>query len=224
MYMLLPPFFHPSFAGWRTKRLLWLALSISLPSAASAAPEPQCELHVWPAQGTGANNGGWLSNLGLAGAIADYEQHKDMNLRDQVALIEGLTPIVQAQLLAAADLPTLLGLPGARVVFQTRPLPVRSIAKDSARRSRSTAGCYAELIVARNFYQKSAVYGRTLASQFTFKVFRPDAAKPHMVSARARNSVSDFPPARQEDAERAQQGLAEAFAANVRTFAKKVRK
>jgi hypothetical protein len=43
-----------------------------------------------------------------------------------------------------------------------------------------------------------------------------------MVSARIRNAVIGFPPARREDAELAQRGLAEAFAANVRSFAKKV--
>jgi hypothetical protein len=224
MCMSSPLFFRSSLVGHRAKRVLWLALAISLSSAASAAPESKCELHVWPAQETGANNGGWMSNLGIAGAIADYEQNKDANLRDQVALIEGLTPIVQAKLLADADLPTLLGLPDAKLVFQARPLPARAIAKDKARQSRSTAACYAELIVARNFYQKSAVYGRTLASQFTFKDFRGNSAKPRMKSASARNPVSHFPPERPEDADRARQGLAEAFAANVRAFAKKVRR
>lgn len=183
-----------------------------------------CELHVWPASGTGANNGGLLSNLGIAGALADYERHKDANLRDQVALIEGLSPVVQAQLLAQAGVPDLLGMAGARLVFESGPLAVRTIGKVKTRRSDSTADCYAELIVSRNFYQRSTVYGRTLATRFTFKDFRGGRSETRPVSAQARNPVTHFPPERPEDAARAQQGLADAFDANLREFVKKVRK
>lgn len=190
----------------------------------AAAAEAGCELHVWPASGTGANNGGVLSNLGIAGALADYERHKDVNLRDQVALIEGLSPVVQAQLLAQAGLPELLGIPGARLVFRNGPLPVRTIGKVKSRRSDSGAVCYAELIISRNFYQRSTVHGRTLATRFTFKDFRAGRSETRPISAQARNPVAHFPPERPEDAARAQQGLADAFGANVREFAKKVRK
>lgn len=179
---------------------------------------------MWPAQGTGANNGGLLSNLGIAGALADYEMHKDVNLRDQVALIEGLSPVVQARLLADAELPELLGMPGARIVFESSPIAVRTIAKVKTRRSDSAADCYAELIVSRNFYQRSTVHGRTLATRFTFKDFREGRSEARAISAQARNPIVHFPPERPEDAVLAQQGLAEAFGANVREFAKKVRK
>lgn len=204
------------------KWLLFLAASTAAPAA--AAETEDCELHIWPASGTGANNGGLLSNFGMVGALADYEQHKDANLRDQVALIEGLTPVKQARVLAAAGVPELLGMAGAQIVFQNDPLAERSIGKMKARRSNSSAPCYAELIVGRNFYQKSALHGRTLATQFTFKDFRTGRSEARVVTARARNPVAGFPPQRPEDAEAAERGLAEAFAANLREFANKVRR
>jgi len=200
------------------KWMLLAALSLAGSPARPAAPD--CELHVWPSFATAATNGGWASNLGLAGAMADYEHNKDQNLRDQVALIEALTPVVQARLIADADLPKLLGLAGASLVLESRPLGRQPAAPPKARRSASSAPCYAELIVSLNAYRKSSLYGRLLVTSFIFRDFSGGAGKVRTVTGRGSNAVPHFARLDTGDAE-AKRELGDAFAANLRTFAAK---
>jgi hypothetical protein len=115
-------------------RLSLAILSLAvLAGNSDPAVSPVCELHVWPAAATDTSSGGWLSNLGVAGALADYEHSKDDNLRDQLALIEGLSRPQQARLIADLRLPERLGMAGARVVFESAPLEPRSAAKSRTR-------------------------------------------------------------------------------------------
>ncbi len=178
-----------------------------------------CELRVWPSANSAATTGGILSNLGIAGALVDYERNKDGNLRDQVALIEGLTAPVQARLLSEAGLAGLFGIPGASVRFESRP-PARGTAKNAQRHSSSTATCYAELIVTLNSYQKSTVHGRRLRTHFIFKDYRGDRLR--SVSAKKASALRHFPPASAEEAERAQRDLMQAFKTNLTEFAEAV--
>ena len=191
---------------------------------ADAASAGECELHIWPANATGTNIGGWLSNLGPAAAAADYEQNKDANLRDQAALIEALPPRAQAEALAKADLPALLGMAGARVTFESRPLEARSIARERGRRTASKAACYAELIVRLNFYRRSAVYGRQLTSHVAFKDYRSGTTEAKIVSGKETSAVPFFPPTTAADEARSREQLADAFVANVSEFARKAGK
>jgi hypothetical protein len=230
--MISAPLCLSSRAGGIAKWMLLLALALPgttlaqtaapEPPGAAAAPDPPCELHVWPSNRSAANSGGWLSNLGMAGALTDYERNKDGNLRDQLALIEALTPPVQARLLSEAGLAALLDLPDARIVFESGSLDRRSVSRMKTRLSSSAAPCYAELIVRLNFYQKSALYGRKLNSDFTFKDFRGGRSEAKIVSARAGNQVPHFPPATLAETELARGELEQAFTANIREFARKV--
>jgi hypothetical protein len=193
-------------------------LLAALIAAVPYAP-PACELRIWPAGGTGATTSGWLSNLGIAGAAADYDRHKDSNLRDQVALIEAMPPAAQARVLVDAGLPAALGLGEALVRIESRPRAPAS-ARARARGSDSQRQCYAELIVSRNVYASSPLYGRTLTSHFTWKDFRK--GKPRVASVRIRGKLTRFPPKRDEDAEAAQQDVRNAFAANAQALVRKL--
>ncbi|HKT14526.1 MAG TPA: hypothetical protein VJR87_03885 [Allosphingosinicella sp.] len=191
---------------------------------ARAAPDAACALHVWPANNTSAISGGWLSNLGVAGAIADHDRNRDQNLRDQLALIEALTPATQARLLAAADLPAHLGMAGAEVRFESAPIETRSIGRRKERRTTSHAPCYGEFFVSLNFYQRSALHGRTLTSHFVWKDFRGGKAQTRIRKGKADHPVPHFPPWGTADEGAARNELAEAFSANVRAFVGKVGK
>jgi hypothetical protein len=198
----------------------WLVFASLAATPASAAAAQECELHVWPAQSSGANNGGWLSNLGVPGALADYERNKDLNLRDQVALIEVLTPPAQAKIMADEELATALGMAGARTVFESRPLPRREIRKLEQRLSAFTGPCYAELIVTLNFYQKSALHGRMLTSHFLVRDFRTDASRPRLRKKKESSRLTDFPADADAAEAAARQDLLRAFADNMRTLLK----
>ena len=200
----------------------WLLFATIAATGTPAAAD--CELHVWPAYGTGANTGGWLSNLGPAGAAADYERNKDVNLRDQAALILALPPGAQAQALSEADLPAILGMAGAKITFESRPLDARSIGRDRRRRTASKATCYAELIVALNFYRRSAVYGRQLTSHFAFKDYRSGATEAKIVGGKETHAVPLFPPESTAMEAQSHEQLAAAFVANVTEFARKIGK
>lgn len=199
-------------------------MAAATPSAAAASDPAGCELHVWPAFATGAINAGLLSNLGMAGALADYQRNKDENLRDQAALIQALTPPVQAQLLDQAGLAALVGVPDARLVFEAQPLDTRTIETGKTRHSASAAECYAELIVAENVFRSSAVRGASLATRFVFRDFRKDRRKPRIVSGQTRSAVGEEPAQGAEGFEAWRARLARAFASNVNGFAKKLRR
>lgn len=202
-------------------RVLTLGLALlSAPAIAADPPQaaPACELHVWPSNSSAASNASWLSNFGIGGAIADYRRNRDGNLRDQVTLIEILTRPLQARAISEADLPSLLGMPAARLVFESASLEPGSIGAVRTRRSGSTAPCYAELIVALNMYQSSPVRGRRLTSHFSFKDFRGGKDKAKPIKGRASAAITLFPPQSPAAVDPARDEIAQAFAANVREF------
>jgi hypothetical protein len=185
----------------------------------AATPASDCELHIWPARASAATTAGALSNFGPIGAYADHDANRDSNLRGQVALIEALTPSLQAQAIAAADLPKLLGLNGATLHFQSANLDPRRAPKSRERLSASTAACYVELVISVNHIRNSAVRGSSLLTSFAFRDFRSGRAR--IVSGDESSTVKHFPPRTREDQAEAAKGLAEAFATNVRGFAGK---
>lgn len=87
------------------------------------------------------------------------------------------------------------------------------------RLSGSTAECYAELIVTQNFYQKRAIYGRSLNNRFIFKDFRMGKTKADLVKGRGGNGLTHFPPKTTDESEAAEQELRTVFAANFTEFA-----
>jgi hypothetical protein len=200
------------------------AVTHAAPQDATAAPaqdasaEPSCELHIFPTLEGQAMTTGWLSGFGIIGAVADAAKNKDRNVNDAEYLKEALGPRLQVQALKSIDLIAALKLPPSQIIYET-PIADRKITtKATTRLSSSTAPCYAELIVTQNFYQKTAVYGRSLNNRFIFKDFREGKTKTTLVKGRGGNGLSHFPPKTTDETEAAEQDLRDAFSKNFLEF------
>ncbi|HYD25474.1 MAG TPA: hypothetical protein VEB68_11820 [Croceibacterium sp.] len=187
--------------------------------AQASATEPACELHVFPTLEGQAMTTGWLSGFGAVGAIAEAAANKDRNISEAEYLKEALGPQFQVAALQTIDLVAELNLPPSRIVYET-PIADRGITtKAKTRLTSSTAPCYAELIVTQNFYQKRAIYGRSLNNRFIFKDFRTGRSETKLVKGRGGNGLEFFPPQTTDETEAAETDLRNAFTKNFLEFA-----
>jgi len=164
---------------------------------------------------------GWLVGFGALGAIADAAAHKDKNISEAEYLKEALGPRLQIESLKSIDPVTELGLPaGTAMTFET-PIADRNITtKATNRLTNSTAACYVELIVTQNFYQKRAIYGRSLNNRYVFKDFRTGKTSASLEKGRGGNGLQHFPPKTTDETEVAETELRAVFAKNFTEFAK----
>lgn len=192
------------------------------PLATASEPVPACELHVFPTLEGQAVTTGWLSGFGIIGAVAEASANKDRNISEAAYLKEALGPRLQIAAMKSLDIVAALKLPPSQIIFET-PIADREITtKAETRLSSSTADCYAELIVTQNFYQKRAIYGRSLNNRFIFKDFRMGKTRTKMIKGRGGNGLSHFPPKTTDETEAAELDLRTAFAANFTEFAKTI--
>jgi len=192
-------------------------------AAAPAAPLPACELHVFPTLEGQAMTTSLLSGFGVIGAVADAAANKDRNVSEAEYLKEALGPRLQVEAMNGLNLPEMLKLPPAQVIYET-PIADRNVTtKATNRLSASTAPCYAELIVTQNFYQKKAIYGRSLNNRFVFKDFRDGKANAKLLKGRGGNGLAHFPPKTTDETEVAEKELRDVFAANLTEFSKTMR-
>ncbi|WP_284124584.1 hypothetical protein [Parerythrobacter aestuarii] len=190
--------------------------------AAVSDAEPTCYLHVFPTLEGQAQTTSLLSGFGAIGAIADAAKNKDRNVSEAEYLKEALGPRFQVAALKQIDLVGELNLPEGTAVRYETPIADRKITtKVKTRLTESTAPCYAELIVTQNFYQKKAIYGRSLNNRFIFKDFRTGKDSTTLVKGRGGNGLSHFPPKTTDETEAAEEDLRQAFTANFVEYAKK---
>lgn len=179
-----------------------------------------CELHVFPTVEGQAVTTGWLSGLGALGAIADQAKNKDRNLSEADYLREALGPRFQIASLQTIDLASELNLPEGTKIIYEEPIEDRSIStKTKTRLTRSTADCYAELLITQNLYRKAAIYGRSLNNRFIFKDFRGGKTETDMIKGRGGNGLEHFPPKTTDETEAAEADLRKAFTANFTEYA-----
>ncbi|OYW16662.1 MAG: hypothetical protein B7Z39_00335 [Novosphingobium sp. 12-64-8] len=190
------------------------------PVAAPASPPP-CELHVFPTLEGQAVTTGWLVGFGVVGALADASSHKDKNISEAEYLKEALGPRLQIESLKSIDPVAELGLPaGTALTFET-PIADRNITTKATNRLTSSTGtCYVELIITQNFYQKRAIYGRSLNNRYVFKDFRIGKSTASLVKGRGGNGLEHFPPKTTDETEAAETELRTVFAKNFTEFAK----
>ncbi len=197
----------------------------SFASGARLAAEQQaetCELHVFPTVEGQATTTGWLSGLGVLGAIADQAKNKDRNLSETDYLREALGPRFQIAALKTIDLVGELGLPEGTQIIYEEPIEDRAIStKTKTRLTGSNADCYAELLITQNFYRKAAMYGRSLNNRFIFKDFRGGKTETDMIKGRGGNGLKHFPPKTTDETDAAEADLRQAFAANFTEYAKR---
>lgn len=192
------------------------------PSTKGLAPEVAadgCELHVWPAERMQSITTGWLG-----GGLLDAAIHSGTDANNKTLLASALDSPSQLDALQELDLRTLLSLsPGTTIVRHETPLERKTMNKVKTRRSESTAQCYSELIVADVFYQKAAIYGRSLRTLFMVRHFGNDQKIDAEYKAWGGNGLSLFPPKEGEDAIAALDELVAVYKANFEEFAKNAR-
>ncbi len=196
--------------------------SAAWPQTTPAAADAACELHVFPSLEGRATTTGWLSGMGLVGALLDASKNQARNISDADYLREALGPKMQVDALKSIDLVTALKLPPSQIVFEA-PIADRAVTtKAGGRLSTSTAPCYSELIVTQNLYTKKAIYGRSLNNRFIFKDFRGGKSQAKLVKGRGGNGLTSFPPKTTDESEAAELDLRNAFTKNFHEFAKSI--
>lgn len=198
--------------------------AVAQDAVATAAPAPECELHVFPTLEGQALTTGWLSGFGIVGAVADAAANKDRNISEADYLKQALGPEMQVEAFKTIDIAKELKLPPMQVIYET-PIADRKVStKATNRLSQSIAPCYVELLVTQNFYTKKAIYGRSLNNRYIFKDFRTGKDKAKLVKGRGGNGLSLFPPKTTDETEAAENELREVFLKNFREYAGGVNK
>jgi hypothetical protein len=179
------------------------------PVVAAAAPAPQCELHVWPAERFQAMTTGWL-----LGGLLDAAVHAEGDKARRSHLASALDSEGQLDSLQKLDLVSLLRLPPSKIVTHPEALDRKTVNKIMTRRSDSTARCYSELIVTDVFYQKAAMWGRSLRTGFMLRQFPEGAAEPTIRKTTGGNGLKIFPAKQGEDTTAADAELVSIFQKN----------
>jgi hypothetical protein len=190
------------------------------PAAAAAPASSGCELHIWPAERMTSMTTGLLG-----GGLLDAALHGGKDASNKAQMASALDSPSQLDALQSLDLLTLLKLqPGTTIVRHEQPLERKSMNKVKTRRSDSTASCYSELIVADVFYQKAAIYGRSLRTLFMVREFGNDQKIDFEYKAWGGNGLKLFPPKEGEDAVGALDELVTVFKKNFDEYANNARK
>lgn len=188
--------------------------------AAQEATTAPCELHIWPAERMTSVTTGLLG-----GGLLDAALHSGKDASNKASLASALDSPSQLDALKSLNLSELLMLaPGTVFITHDTPLERKMINKIKTRRSDSTAACYSELIVADVFYQKAAIYGRSLNTLFMLRDFGADQKIDFEYKAWGGNGLKLFPPKEGEDSIAALDELVTVFKKNFEEYAANARK
>lgn len=203
-----------------TLGLVAAAAAATLASSASAQTAAPCELHIWPAERMQS-----LTTGLLGGGLLDAALHSGKDASNKAQIASALDSPSQLDALELLPLATLIELqPGTVIVRHETPLERKTMNKVKARRSESKAACYRELIVADVFYQKAAIYGRSLRTLFMIRDFGNDQSIDYEYKAWGGNGLKLFPPKEGEDAVAALDELVTTFKKNFEEYAANARK
>ncbi|WP_404369795.1 hypothetical protein AB5I39_00220 [Sphingomonas sp. MMS24-J45] len=194
-----------------------VAASVSGQAMAQTAP---CELHIWPAERMNSVTTGLLG-----GGLLDAALHSGKDASNKAQMASALDSPSQLDALQSLKLVELLNRPaGTVIVRHEQPLERKTMNKIKTRRSDSTAACYSELIVADVFYQKAAIYGRSLRTLFMLRDFGNDQKIDYEYKAWGGNGLKLFPAKEGEDAIAALNELVSVFNKNFEEYANNARK
>jgi hypothetical protein len=179
-------------------------------------------LHVWPAERFQAMTTGWLG-----GGLLDAAVHAEGDKARRSHLASALDSEGQLDALQKLDLVNLLRLPPSKIVTHVEALDRKTVNKILTRRSDSSSPCYSELIVTDVFYQKAAMWGRSLRTSFMFRQFPQGAQQPTIHKTMGGNGLKIFPAKEGEDTTAADAELVSVFQKNfteaAQNFAKQAR-
>lgn len=197
--------------------ILFATAMITAPVAAQEAP---CELHVWPAERMTSMTTGLLG-----GGLIDALAHSGRDASNKAQLASALDSPSQLDALQSLDLHSMLKLaPGTIVIRHEVALERKTMNKIKTRRSDSVAKCYHELIVADVFYQKAAIYGRSLRTLFMLRDFGDDQKIDFEYKAWGGNGLKLFPPKEGDNAVAALEELVAVFQKNFDEYANNARR
>lgn len=179
--------------------------------AGSIADSAACALHVWPAGPIDAVTQGDLWNHTVNQAFDPA--------RGGVARPDVLAVDSQRALLAEIGLADLLGLGGAQLVIHVDQPPRVSAITGRAPLAAVETECHVELIVARIFYDRAPLAGRSLKSLITIRQFRPDGQIVASYTTWGETALIRFPPKPGDDLAAADAELVAAYLANLRQVA-----
>jgi hypothetical protein len=201
--------------------MAFASLLTATPALAQQLPAmSDCELHVWPAERMSSMTTGLLG-----GGLLDAALHSGKDASNKASLASALDSPSQLDALQELDLIELLSLPaGTRIIRHEDPLERKTMNKIKTRRDGSTATCYNELIVADVFYQKAAIYGRSLRTLFMVREFGNDQEIDHEYKAWGGNGLKLFPAKEGEDMVAALDELVTVFKKNFEEYANNARK
>ena len=179
-----------------------------------------CELHIWPAQRMTSMTTGLLG-----GGLLDAAIHGNRDATNRTLLASALDSPSQLDALQALDLRTELKLtPGTTIITHSQPVDRHTMNSVKTRRGESPSKCYSELIVADVFYQKAAIYGRSLRTLFMVRDFGAGEKIAFEYKAWGGNGLKLFPPKEGEDAVAALDELVSVFKKNFQEYANNERK
>ena len=192
------------------------------PAPLAAAAPNMCEIHVWPAERFLAQTTGWLSGFGAVGALMDASANAEKDKSNTAQIANALSSEAQVDILNGMDLVKLLNLKPSVVVKHDEAPPRASLGEMKGRRATSTAPCYYELYVGQLFYQKAAMYGRTLYTQFIFRDFGSGDTLLKQSKRNGSKPLKLFPPKEGEDFQAASDELVAVFKEDFVEFTEKI--
>lgn len=198
---------------------VWMAAAV-LQTSTPAQPVAElngsgCEIHIWPAANLNSLTEGAVWNNVVDSA---FTPHPGRTPERQAPVHGSLDRAGQLKLISALELPTLLHMPGARVVSHDAESTRRVAAVGSGRQTGSTSPCYAEVTVAKNFFNRSNFTDRTLRTLLIFDDYRDQPHPVRTFVAWGATPLHLYPAKLPEQASAADAELAAAFQENVRKF------
>jgi hypothetical protein len=196
-----------------------VACLVALPAVAQTTPATEapasaaaaCELHVWPAGDLIHLYYGWAHGGTINGSAKGREGYPPVP-------VNPLTAETQGALLASLDLPTLLKLPGYKVVIHPTPLTSREIRASTSRLTDSESPCYAEFMIDDLLLTQNVIGGNALRASFRFREFGLDAAPQRQFGNFVMTKLLQFPPKDPSQEAAAGEELKAAFRSDVTQF------
>jgi hypothetical protein len=174
-----------------------------------------CEIHVWTARQFHTLTEGAIWNNVEDSA---YSPHGKQS-KERSVPIDPLSPGDQRALLETLDLPALLHEPGARVIFHDEDSQRRPSGVGQTRQTNSASPCYAELTIAKNFFNRSELADRALRTMFILDDYGDQPMPKRSFASWGSTALQIFPAKVPENESAAQNELRAAFTANATKFA-----
>lgn len=200
-------------AAWAAPALAQNA-AVADSSAKPADAPGQCEIHVWTADRLHSLTEGAMWNNVMDSAITPHGGRVTERAVPQAAL----DPEAQRAQLAKLPIDRWFHLPGASVTIHTEPARRRASVPATGRQTASTAPCYREVTIARNFFNRSGLTSRTLRTLVIYDEYGDQPAPTRSFVSWATTALITFPAKKPEDEAAAAAEILTAFESNVSQF------